>query len=411
MAEVFAQNQNKQHSSAPAVADGSNSPITVKFDGRNYGMWSQMVEVHLRSKNKLGHVSGSRTAPRQEDPEYKQWEIDDNTVKAWLLNSLDPSLLGNFLFFPTAKEVWDAIKTAFFDGSDGTRIYELQMRVRGCTQSGGSLEEYFNTLQRLWREIDLQKPNKNVCATDIANRNQEVQEERLYIFLGGLDRHLDNIRAEILRYQPLPTVEEAFAKVRREDVRQSIMTGRDEGVNPMAMIAQGNGVSNLNFVRNIPDAHEQFQGQFYGDKTGQMHSTWYSGPGISQGPAAHMIPHMPAAAKFGQYSGGMNLASGSNSMQKEGNEQPGGVAHFAAKQQGSSNQDKNNLKCTKCGNRRHTVDQCFEVIGYPDWWFELQKKKKKTATGKAKANLVVTGKTENDSDEGHSYEGDHWAWY
>jgi gag-polypeptide of LTR copia-type len=125
MAEVFAQNQKKFHTSAPSVVDGSNSPITVKFDGRNYGMWSQMVEVHLRSKNKFDHVSSSRTAPHQEDPAYAQWEVDDNTVKAWLLNSLDQSLLGNFLIIPTAKEVWDAIKTAFFDGSDGTRIYEL----------------------------------------------------------------------------------------------------------------------------------------------------------------------------------------------------------------------------------------------------------------------------------------------
>jgi hypothetical protein len=104
-------------------------------------------------------------------------------------------------------------------------------------QSGGSLEEYYNTLQKLWCEIDLRKPNKNVCAVDIENRNQEVQEERLYIFLGGLDQYLDSIRAEVLRSQPLPSIEEAFAQVRWEDVRQAIMTGRGEGVNPVAMIA------------------------------------------------------------------------------------------------------------------------------------------------------------------------------
>jgi gag-polypeptide of LTR copia-type len=89
LTELFLKNQQKPQLNTLAVAEGSNSPITVKFDGRNYGLWSDMVEIHLKSKNKLDHVSGSRCAPRPEEPEYKQWEIDDNTVKAWLLNSLN----------------------------------------------------------------------------------------------------------------------------------------------------------------------------------------------------------------------------------------------------------------------------------------------------------------------------------
>jgi gag-polypeptide of LTR copia-type/Retrotransposon gag protein len=162
LTELFLQNQPKPQLSSLAVAERSNSHITVKFDGRKYRMWSHMVEVHLKSKNKLGHVSGSRSAPRPEEPEYKQWEMDDNTMKAWLLNSISYELLSNFFFFPTTKEVLDAIKNTFFDESDNTQIYELQMRLRGCTQSGRSLKEYYNTLQRLWREIDLRRPNRNI---------------------------------------------------------------------------------------------------------------------------------------------------------------------------------------------------------------------------------------------------------
>jgi len=33
------------------------------------------------------------------------------------------------------------------------------------------------------------------------------------------------------------------------------------------------------------------------------------------------------------------------------------------------------LKCTHCGNQKHTRENCFKLHGYPDWWNDLQAKK------------------------------------
>jgi transposase InsO family protein len=271
--------------------------------------------------------------------------------------------------------VWDAIKTTFFDENDGTQIYELQMRVRGYTQSGGSLEEYYNTLQRLWREIDIRRPNKNVCSTDIENRNQEILEERLYIFLGGLDQRLDNIRAEILRTKPFPIIEEAFARVRREDVRQTVMTGRADNSNPMAMIARD----------RYPPVWQS--GISLASKSGISHSL----EPVTQTPEGGTITH----STLGSYSTYPNLAHGSGLAQMCVPEQQESIANYAARQQLNSGLSKV-TKCTKCGSKKHTIEQCFQVIGYPEWWYEL-KKKKQGEKGKAKANLVMTDKTDNDS--------------
>ena len=30
--------------------------------------------------------------------------------------------------------------------------------------------------------------------------------------------------------------------------------------------------------------------------------------------------------------------------------------------------DKSSLHCTHCRKKGHTKEQCFEIIGYPDWW-------------------------------------------
>jgi hypothetical protein len=50
----------------------------------------------------------------------------------------------------------------------------------------------------------------------------------------------------------------------------------------------------------------------------------------------------------------------------------------------SSHLDKTKLKCTNCGKGRHTKDQCFEIVGYPEWW-KGDKKKRYEDKGKGAA--------------------------
>ncbi|RVW60435.1 Retrovirus-related Pol polyprotein from transposon RE1 [Vitis vinifera] len=71
-----------------------------------------------------------------------------------------PSLIGNFIRFPMAKQVWDAFATTYFNGSDATQVYELR-------------------------------------------------------------------RSDVLQLKPFPTLEQAYAHVRREAVRQAVMTANN----------------------------------------------------------------------------------------------------------------------------------------------------------------------------------------
>ncbi|XP_034919512.1 uncharacterized protein [Populus alba] len=150
--------------SAPTqTSDGATAPIGIKLDGTNYALWSQVVEMY---------------------------------ISRWLINSMHPSLVSNFIRFPTTKLVWDAIATTYFDGNDTSQVYDLRRRVTRLKQVNGSLEKFYN----------------------------ELQEERVYVFLDGLDDHLDHIRCDVLQIKPFPTVEQAYAHVRREALRQAVMT-------------------------------------------------------------------------------------------------------------------------------------------------------------------------------------------
>ena len=296
--------------SAPTpTTEPSAVPIGIKLDGTNYGLWSQVVEMYISGKDKLGYINGDFPQPSQTDSSFRKWRTDNAIVKGWLINSMDPSLIGNFIRFPTAKSVWDAIATTYFDGSDTSQVYALRRRVTRLKQTGVPLEKYYNDLQGLWREIDFRRPNPMECVADIQRYNTLLQEDRVYVFLDGLDDRLDKIRGDVLQMRPFPTVEQAYAHVRQEAIRQAVMNNNGVNDTSKAVLA----LKGLKFGR----------------------------------------PSSPTKS--------LSLGNGKSGM--------------SSKIQTSSNENK----CSHCGNQKHTRENCFKLHGYPDWWTELQAKKKRDA--------------------------------
>lgn len=193
--------------------------------------------MYISGKDKLGYIDGTFPQPSATDPTFCKLRTENAIVKGWLINSMDPSLVGSFIRFPTAKGVWDSIATTYFDGFDTSQVYDLRRKVTRMRQNEGSIEKYYNDLQGLWREIDFRRPNPMECPKDIQKFNSLLQEERVYIFLDGLNDRLDNIRSDILQLKPFPTIEQAYAHVRREDTRQTVMTSGVENITSGAVMA------------------------------------------------------------------------------------------------------------------------------------------------------------------------------
>jgi transposase InsO family protein len=287
-----------QSHATPQTAAVSHEPalhanlIPIKLDGKNYPLWSQSIHMCLKAREKLRHIL--EQPPPRTDPAFNRWDVEDTVVKGWICNSLDKSLYGKFLRYPTAKEVWDAIATTFYDGSDSAQVYNLNKRVNQIKQAGRPVEVYYNELQDLWLEIDFRRPNPMLCAADIESFDKFVQESRVYTFLDGLDDKLDMERANILQMTPFPTLEQAFARVRKEVTRQGVMNTEVE------------------------------------------------------------TEHLAPAAMYSKGYKGM---------------------------------DKSHLKCTHCGMTKHTKEQCFKLVGYPDW-FKERRKEKNSGTRRGQAAVA-----------------------
>ncbi|KAI4355996.1 hypothetical protein L6164_000050 [Bauhinia variegata] len=142
-------------------------PIGIKLDDTNYGLWSQVVEMYISGRDKWGYINGDLPQPPETDPSFRKWRTENAVVKGWLINSIDPKLIGSYIRFSTAKAVWDAIAATYFDGIDTSQVYDLKRRVTRLKQGGGPIETYYNTLQGLWREIDFRSLNPMRCEANI----------------------------------------------------------------------------------------------------------------------------------------------------------------------------------------------------------------------------------------------------
>ena len=168
MIEVLTKNQTQTHL---LTYDTSAAQIGIKLDGTNYALWSQVVEIYISGKGKLGYINGDFLQPEPTDLTFKRWRTENAIVKEWLINSMNPTLINNFIHFPTAKMVWDSVATTYFDGTNTSQVYDLKRRVTKMRQAGGSIEKYYNDLQGLWREIDFRRLNPMNCSIDIQKYN------------------------------------------------------------------------------------------------------------------------------------------------------------------------------------------------------------------------------------------------
>lgn len=152
---------------------------------------------------------------------------------------MNPRLVSNFIRFPTAKAVWDNIAIKYFGGTDKSQLYNLKRKVTRLKQGGGSMEMYYKNLQGLWREIDFRRPNLMEYDASIQRYNFVMHEDRVYTFLNGLDDRLDKIRGYVLHIKPFPTIERAYAQVRREDLRQLVMMNDGDTISGGTMLSKG----------------------------------------------------------------------------------------------------------------------------------------------------------------------------
>ena len=106
-------------------------------------------------------------------------------------------------------------------------MFEIRSKLKEVKQSTQLVTQYFTDLEDKWQELDLLLDENSVCATCNVKQRQNLEKERVYDFLVGLNQDLDEVRGRVLSRDPFPTIDEAFAEVHREENHRKVMLSKE----------------------------------------------------------------------------------------------------------------------------------------------------------------------------------------
>ncbi|CAJ2657582.1 unnamed protein product [Trifolium pratense] len=223
--------------------EGSSLKVDIpKMNGNNYNQWAQTVRLVLDGKGKLGFLTGAFAEPAQGDPLHQQWKSENSMIIAWLVSTMETGIGKPYMFLPSAKDVWEAVKETYSDIQNASQIFGLKSRLWHAKQGDRNVTTYYNELLTLWQELDLCYDDNWKCAEDSVLFLKRQENDRVFMFLAGLNKDLDEVRGRVLGKVPLPTLRETFAEIKREEARQGIMMGKT----PRSSESEGSALATRN---------------------------------------------------------------------------------------------------------------------------------------------------------------------
>ncbi|KAK8684106.1 hypothetical protein V6N13_040140 [Hibiscus sabdariffa] len=223
MAETSTLNSSSSRTS-DFSSDVSSSPITsYKLNGNNYLPWSQSVRLYIIGRRKADYLLESTPVPASSDAGYSTWVSENNTIMAWLINSMVPDIGENFMLYRTAAEIWTAARDTYSNTDNTAELFGVENQIRELRQADLPLGQYFGQLTKCWQQIDLYEVPEWKCPDDAKAYATLKNQKGVFQFLSGLSDDLDAVRGRILATKPLPSVREAFSEVRREESRRGVM--------------------------------------------------------------------------------------------------------------------------------------------------------------------------------------------
>ncbi|RVX13288.1 hypothetical protein CK203_017997 [Vitis vinifera] len=115
-----------------STIENSTAPIGIKLNGSNYALWSQVVEMYISDKEKLGYINDNCPPPPQTYPSFRKWRIDNVIVKGCDVLQMSP--------FPSIDQAYahvhiEALQQAVMSTSDPDNTSGVVLITKGLKLS------------------------------------------------------------------------------------------------------------------------------------------------------------------------------------------------------------------------------------------------------------------------------------
>ncbi|KAF7804016.1 uncharacterized protein G2W53_043127 [Senna tora] len=193
----------------------------------NYLIWSRLVRIALKAKNKLGFIDGSLPPPQDTMSDaFLRWSDADSMVTAWILHSMTKDLMEAYMFSPSARDLWLEMEEKF-GVSDKSVVFSLGKQLNQIVQGNDSLALYSNKQKKLMDELNCLSPKSpcicNGCTCGGYKKlHDKVESNDTMTFLYGLNESYDSVVSTILLMEPMPSYNKVYSLVARIEKQRSL---------------------------------------------------------------------------------------------------------------------------------------------------------------------------------------------
>jgi len=104
---------------------------------------------------------------------------------------MSPNIMKRYIQLRTAREIWNALSKAFYDGADETQLFSLNQKAFSLKQMGRLLSIYYGDLVEIFQELDHRDRTIMKDPDDVITYRKSVERLRVHIFLNGLDAEFE----------------------------------------------------------------------------------------------------------------------------------------------------------------------------------------------------------------------------
>ena len=153
-----------------------------KLNGKNFREWAQSVKLVIDGKGKLGYLTDETKKPASTNAaSLQKCKSENSMVTARLVNSMKPSIGKTYLFLPSAKDVWDAVRETYSDVENSSQLFEIKTRLWQMKQREREVTNYYMEMATLWQELDLSSEEEWECPGDSVCYKKRLENESLRI--------------------------------------------------------------------------------------------------------------------------------------------------------------------------------------------------------------------------------------
>ncbi|KAF3784918.1 hypothetical protein EJ110_NYTH29198 [Nymphaea thermarum] len=173
---------------------------------------------------RIVYINGRKIEPAETNVAWATWFLEDNQVKTWIVNSVSPEIQPLILRKRTARDMWVILEQMYGQKKKIIRVYQLTKDVYSLRQGEHSVADFYATLKCKWEELDYYSDDTWDCPQDQVRHLAKEWENRVFLFLAGLNDDFEGIRSQILNSDRLPSVEEVYSRVEAEEQRRLVIT-------------------------------------------------------------------------------------------------------------------------------------------------------------------------------------------